>query len=258
MTTEISETELANILSTAMAIGKLMLESGAASFRTEQAVMRVGRLLGVDQLECYVTPTGIIATAYTAHTSRTQIVRILRFGVDMNRILELELLSRTKSPITRTELVKRIETIKAQGPLYPPLVTMLAVGFGCGALALLFGGTWREGVGALLGAFAAQGVRMRLHHQGLNPIPLTVMCSTVATVISVIVVRLINAPLPQIGVTASVLLLAPGVPLVTAVVDLSRFYLLSGMSRGMQTMLIFVSIAVGLLVGLVLTGFNIL
>src|SRR5689334_14491462 len=85
---------LAEILRIAIRVGVLMLRSGAASFRTDQAVSRVALALGVERVECYVTPNIINATVYRGPEHRTQIAKIESLSVNMDRICALEVLTR--------------------------------------------------------------------------------------------------------------------------------------------------------------------
>lgn len=53
---------------------------------------------------------------------------------------------------------------------------------------------------------------------------------------------------------ASVLLLVPGVPLVTSVLDLTNYDLVSGVTRGTLALLLALSIGIGVLLTLAITG----
>ncbi len=236
-----------------------MLRSGAASFRAEQTLCRVARALGVEQIEAYVTPTGIIASVYSGSEHRTQIVRVMGIGVDLNRVSALETLSRqvtaTDQPV---QLLVQIEAIEKLPRQYPAVLVVITVGLACGALAVILGGGLLEFAAAAVASTLTQALRMRLIALHLNPIPLTVICSTLASTLGVILVRLMSAPKPEIAVVASVLLLVPGVPLITSLLDLLRFYLLSGLARGAYAGLILISIGLGVVITLAITGFAIL
>lgn len=251
--------ELAAILRVAIRLGVLMLRSGAASFRTDQAVSRVALALGAERVECYVTPNIINATVYRGPEHRTQIAKIEALGVNMDRICALELLARSlKHDVTPPEVSAQIDAIEQRKPNYSPLTVIVAVGLACGAFAFILGGGILEATAATLAACVAQWVRVRLVTARINPLAVTVACAVVAATLSLALVRLLSAPSPRSGVIASVLLLVPGVPLVTAILDLTRFDLVSGVARGVYAGLIIVSIGIGMLIALTLTGFSIL
>ncbi len=262
-----TQTELAAALSAVLRIGVLVLRSGAASFRTQEVMARCAAALGIEQLEAYVTPTGIIASAYSGGEHRTQIRQVRGLAVDMNRVIELELLSRTlPTGIESAELHRRLDAIEAKGMLYPRWMVALMVGLACGAFSVILGGSPLEFAAAFGGSATAQTLRMALLRRHFSPVPIVVVCAAVATGVCYTLLRLfaplyallaIEASL-QNGVIASVLLLVPGVPLITALLDLVHLDLVSGLSRGIYAVLILVCIAIGMLPILLVTGFSIL
>jgi len=264
---QLSHSQLADVLSLTMRAGAMILRAGSASFRCEEVMVRMAENMGVERLDAYVTPTGIIASAYSGHEHRTQIRRIPSLAVDMNRIVELEKLSRTMPHMPDVQwMSEQMDAIEKMGAQYKRWQVALAVAIACGSFAIILGGGILEFIGAAIGAGIAQLVRMRMAHARFSPIPVTVVSAVVATAISYplaeLSIRLAPAlgltVSPRLGVIASVLLLVPGVPLVSAVLDLTRLDLLSGTARIMYATLIFTSIGLGMLAVLVWTGFSIL
>jgi len=261
-----TQTELAAALHVVLRIGVLVLRSGAASFRTQEVMTRCAGALGIEQLEAYVTPTGIIASAYSNGEHRTQIMQVRGLAVDMNRVIALELLSRNLPlGIQPAELHKRIDAIEQQGLLYPRWFVAIMVGLACGAFAVIIGGSMLEFAAAFGGAAAAQTLRMAMLRRHFSAVPIVVICAAVAAAVCYGLLRIfapfyallgIQASL-QNGVIASVLLLVPGVPLITALLDLVHLDLVSGLSRGIYAVLILVCIAIGMLAILLVTGFSI-
>jgi uncharacterized membrane protein YjjP (DUF1212 family) len=266
-TKEYTHSELGGVLRVTMRFGVLMLRSGAASFRTDESMRRLAESLGVGRLDAYVTPTGVIATAYSGREHRTQIMKVPALGVDMNRVVELEMLSRRVPPdATPEQIEKRLDEIEAMGSLYKRWQIILAVGLACGGFALIIGGGPLEFIAAVCGASAAQTLRIRLNRLHINPIPVTAICAALATAISFglaqLSVRIGPAlgltPIPRLGVIASVLLLVPGVPLVSSIIDITHLDLVSSTARGVYAMVLFVSIGIGMLIVLAWTGLSVL
>lgn len=250
---------LAEILRIAIRVGVLMLRSGAASFRTDQAVSRVALALGVERVECYVTPNIINATVYRGPEHRTQIAKIESLSVNMDRICALEVLTRgLQQGANPIDISAQLDEIEQSKPVYSRLTVIIAVGLACGAFAFILGGGIFEASAATVGACAAQWIRMRMAAARINPLVITVVCAAVAATISLALVHVLPVSAPRLGVIASVLLLVPGVPLVTSILDLTRFDLVSGMARGIYAGLIIISIGIGMLIALTLTGFSIL
>lgn len=259
-------TELATVLRAVLRIGTLMLRSGAASFRTQDVMLRCAAVLGIERLEAYVTPTGIIASAYSGDEHRTQIVQAQGFGVDMNRVIALELLSRRlKSGTTAGEIMAQVDAIEAQGTLYSRRVVIWAVAVACGAFAVLLGGGLMEFLAATLGAGLGQWLRMGMIQRKFNPIPITAVCALVAAAIAYPFLLITGGFAPLIGISpaytpsgviAAVLLLVPGVPLVTAMLDMTRLDLVSGAARGLYAIMILVTIGTAMAIVLAVFGLS--
>ncbi|MBD2101808.1 threonine/serine exporter family protein [Leptolyngbya sp. FACHB-261] len=267
MDPEASSLELAKTLRAVLRLGVLMLRGGSSSFRVEQAMSRSAQAMGVERLDAYVTPTGIIASAYQAQAHQTQIARVRGLGVDMNRISILEFLALHMPPAFEPELLETmLDNVEQLPPVYPPVVLIPAVAIACGVFAIIQGGSWLEFAAAASGAGAAQSVRLRLQAAKFNPIPITVVCAAIATAISYPLVLALGllatklglgAVVPRLAVISSVLLLVPGMPLVTAMLDLTRLDLVSGVTRFVYALLLLISIGIGILLVLGWTGFTI-
>ncbi|NJN54817.1 MAG: threonine/serine exporter family protein [Anaerolineae bacterium] len=105
-----------------------------------------------------------------------------------------------------------------------------------------------------LAAAIAMVTRQELTRLHFNPILVVVGCAFVAGLIASSATWLHLSQRPQIAMSASVLLLVPGVPLINAAHDLIRGYMSNGVTRGMSGLLISLAIALGLLIAILLTG----
>lgn len=252
--------ELSDLVEVMLQAGETMLESGAAAFRTEQTMAQIGLGLGADRVELYITPTGIIATAVSGHEQRTRVGRAGAPGVDMAKIAALNHLSRHIALLggTLPAVARQLTAIHAAPRQQPAWVTIPAVGLACAAFSQILGGGWIEFLAAGLGAALAQGLRLALVRLRVNAFALTVVCAFVASLVAALLCLLLDAPDPERALAASVLLMVPGVPLVTSVIDFSSNDLVSGVTRGMLAFLLALSIGIGLVMTLWLTGLRII
>jgi uncharacterized membrane protein YjjP (DUF1212 family) len=251
---------LSEALNVITRIGVLMLQSGAASFRTKETMDRFAAILGIEQFDSFVTPTKIICIINSRQGNYTRAMRVPLLGVNMSRISSIHTMSHhpTEGIDTPAQLATWLNTVEAQKPNYSRSVVTLAAAAACGAFAIILGGGPLEMIAAICGAGTAQFTRIELAHRRLNPYFITAACSTIASVISYFIMRAIGAPLPRVGVIASVLLLVPGVPFVTALLDLIHLDLISGITRGVYAAILLINIGVGMLLVLALTGFSLL
>jgi uncharacterized membrane protein YjjP (DUF1212 family) len=260
--------ELAELLQVVIRVGVMLLRGGTMSWRVEQAMHRIAKALGADRLDVYVTLTGITASIHRGQQHYTQIMRVTSIGVDMNRVSAVEYLSMHLPPdITPQQVMAQLDGIEQLRPVYPMPVVVGAVAIACGAFALIQGGGWPEWLAAAVGAGIGQRVRLQLRQWKLNVLPLTVMCAAISSLCCFLALQGVRfaegragllSPFTQAALLSSVLFLVPGMPLITAALDLVRFDLVSGLSRIAYASLLLCSIAIGLMVSLVVVRFSIL
>lgn len=263
MTTEhppLTRKELSELVDILLCIGQSMLQSGAASFRTEETIAAIGMGLGADRLEIWVMPTGIMATVTSGEEQHTRVGRVGPIGVNMAQIWAFDRLSRkiTTEGGTLKSVRAEVETILSRPRYLPDWVTILAVGVACGAFCRNLGGGWPEFAAATLGAGVAQWVRQKLHHFAVNFLILTVVCTLIASLVAWLVLQMIPGHAPALGLIASVLLMVPGVLSVTTVIDFTNYDIVSGLVRGALALIIILSIGIGVVLTLWITGMDIL
>ena len=251
-------TELVEALNVVGRVGVLVLQSGAASFRAKDMMHRVAASLGVGRLGTLVTPTAIVVTINGVQGNYTEALRVPILGVNMSRVSALDALcNRIAGGATAAQVSAMLEEIEHSAPAYTPLTVVMAVAAACGAFAIVLGGSVPEFIAAAVGAAAAQTLRLRMVKRGASPYLVTVVCAALATAISYAFVQVLHAPLPRSGLIASVLLLVPGAPLVTSMLDLVHLDLNSGVARGVYAGLLLINIGIGMLLVLAITGFTI-
>jgi uncharacterized membrane protein YjjP (DUF1212 family) len=250
----LSRDELREVLTTALRAGQLMLENGANTARVEETVHRLGTALGAEWLDVYVTPGGIIATDTSYGEHRTKIQRVVKSGLDLSRVAAVIELSR------RAELEKKscdavrlaLEQIATQSRQYARWPTTLAVAVACACFAALFGGGSPEIVVTLIAAGAAQTLRDVLARFNLNRLLAAGVVAAAASGLALSLSTLGAAPAPT--VLASVLLLVPGVLMVSSIADLFRGDTLSGLGRAASAFLTLAAISAGIWTTLLVSG----
>lgn len=229
--------QLREALNTAIRAGQIALENGANTARTEETVHRVGTALGADWMEVQVMPSAIIATAVSHGEHRTRIQRIVRGVVQLSRYSQVySLVKRMEGgSLDCQETTEELERIAGQSRLYGFWPTVLAVGLGCAAFVILFGGGPAEFAVVLATAAAAQAFRHSLAFPSLGKYLTTALVAAFATGVAW---RLSLALyLSQTVVAASLLLLVPGVLMVSSTADLFRGDILAGISRAVSALL---------------------
>jgi uncharacterized membrane protein YjjP (DUF1212 family) len=220
-------------------------------------MQRVAAALGIEHLGTIVTPSVILTTAPGDQGSYTQVLKVRGLGVNMARISALEALSHRVADTSAMQVSGLLDDLEHAPHGHSQPAVILAVALACGAFAIILRGGVLEFIAAAVGAAAAQTVRFRMAALHLSPYLISAVCAAVATACSYILVRVLAAPSPRLGLIASVLLLVPGTPLVTSLLDLIHLDLISGVTRGVYAALLVVNMAIGMILVLVLTGFSI-
>ncbi len=255
----LSHAELTDIIDLCLWAGQMLLQYGANSFRVEESVHRFGTGLGCDWLDIIVRTESITVTASSGAEFRTKTRRVIGLGVNMARMTTINTVSREveRGEIDRFEVRQKLQAISQSSGNYNRWVTVGMVGVACGAFSQLFGGDWRILLITFTAASVAMFVRQEMHKRQFNPFIITAVCAAVAGLIASISALLHFGAAPEAAMTACVLLLVPGVPLINATHDFLRGYMSNGITRGVLGLIISMCIALGLMVALLLTGVSI-
>ncbi|HNT52648.1 MAG TPA: threonine/serine exporter family protein [Candidatus Syntrophosphaera sp.] len=235
-------------------IGRILLQSGAATNRVELMMRKICAVTGYTHTESFVTPTGIFLSVSDSRDQViTSIKRIENRRIDLGKIsrvsrlignLEKQFLEDGSCHMSaadfRTEL-KRIESEKA----YPGWLTTLCGGLTSGCFCLLFGGSWAEfGVAYLVGVLVSLSLRL-LSGLQLNNFLLHIFGA--ALVVSF--AKILDIVVPGIKldniIIGGIMLLVPGLSFVNAIRDTMSGDLVSGTARAVEALFIAVAIATG-------------
>lgn len=256
----LSRDELRDILMIALRGGQIMLENGANTARVEQTIASLGRSLGAESMDVLVTPHGITASVSSGNEHRTRMQRITASGVDLGKVAAvLDVAQRAeRGDLNADSALFELNRIAQRPRQYSVFITMLAVGMACGGFGVLMGAGFIDFLIILVASSLGQFVRHTLIHHGLDRLFTTAIVSAfssgAALVIALAMQMLDVAGIhTAIAVAASVLLLVPGIPLVSGTSDLFRGDTTSGIARATNALLVVLSIGAGVWATLMLT-----
>lgn len=248
--------ELRDVISLSLWAGQMLLQWGADTQRVEETVHRIGTGLGCDWLDIVVTPDAIIASTINNHDFRTKVRRAPLRGVNMTLIAEINRISRRVSDgeCDRFELRQALRAADQMKANYNRWVVVVAVGAACSGFSRLFGGNVSIMAITFIASAMAMFVRQELHHRHFNALLITVTTALVAGLVASTAVLYSVDTKPSIAMAAAVLLLVPGVPLINAIQDLIKGYMMNGLARGIWGSILSLAIALGLTIALWITG----
>jgi len=226
--------------------GSLLLQHGADAGRVEASLEQMEPGLGIERIDAVVMSKTIMLTATRQDAHHTRVARVPIVGVNMNILSEVELLLGRfqQGRVTPEQLALELERIPTSTHHYSRGVILAATGLACAAFCRLFDGDWAALAVTAVAAGLAAWVRMGLNHLHVNYF-LVVLC-TALTASLVAGSALWLSQTPQSALTAAVLLLVPGVPLINASVDIFQGHISAGLARVTTSLVVFLGIALGL------------
>lgn len=209
----------------------LLLQHGMESAMVVQLTSRLGKALGLDSVECALTPNAVIVTTIVDGICLTTMRNNADQGINMKIVTDvhhLVIVAEHKLYDWR-QISDKLDKIKPAK--YNRYLVMIMVGLSCGSFAHLAGGDWMISLITFIASSIAMWVRQSLAMRHLNPI---IVFSATALVASLIAGQALKYQLgnnPQIALASSVLLLVPGFPLVNSLSDILKGYISMGIAR---------------------------
>ncbi len=227
----------------------LMLEFGAESKLIELTAQRLGIALGVDSVEMSLIPSAIVLT--TLSNNQTQSVTTTRRAhhkpINMSIVCDVQKmcydLEKKKKDVDF--VFKALKEI--QPNYYNRWLVVFMVGLSCASFAYLYGADWQAFVITFIASAIAMFVRQELARKKFVMIITFIVTAFVATSIAALSYIYNLSSTPNIALSASVVLLAPGFPFVNSVLDAVKGYLAMGWGRWMQAVLLTVATSIGII-----------
>lgn len=240
------QTQPCNPIDICLLAGKIMLQSGAETYRVEDTMTRIAVSFGIAVSHSYVTPTGIIFQA--GGSDAAKLIRIAERTTDLEKVAAVNGISRrlVAGQLTMEEAEAELKGIDESAHAYSVWVQMAAAAVSSGCFAIMFGGSWFDFPPAVISGglgFAA----LLLFHRLINvKFFAEFSTSLLIGLFSYICIRLgIGRELDKI-IIGSVMPLVPGLLITNAVRDLMAGHLVSGLSRGAEALLTSFAIGAGI------------
>ncbi|WP_226668958.1 threonine/serine exporter family protein [Metabacillus litoralis] len=243
-----NENEIFDIMEVCLLAGKIMLRSGAETYRVEDTMMRIGSAYGVEQSHSYVTPTGIIFSV--SSKTPTQLVRIEDRSTDLQKVEKVNSISReiSNGELSVEEAYKQLKVIEQAAHAYPIWVQIAAASISSGCFLIMFNGGWSDFLPAVIAAGIGFSSLIYIHRLVEIKFFAEFLASFVIGLLAVLMVTLnIGTELDKI-IIGSVMPLVPGLLITNAVRDLMAGHLVSGISKGAEAFLTAFAIGAGVAV----------
>lgn len=246
------------VLILALHAGELMMKSGAEIYRVEDTITRICKACRIPYVEVFATPTGIFLSLDEGSEDsdmHTFIKRINGSSIDLEKISRINHFSRE---FTSTDLsidsgltiLKEIARIKP----YPLVARILGAAFVSSFFAVIFDGSYRDFICAFFAGACSYMLSVLLDKIETNLFIRGFSCCAVATLIALILFSSGIGTNLNAVIIGSIMIFLPGVAITNAVRDTLAGDTVSGVSKGLEAIVVAVSIASGVGVMLKLWG----
>ncbi len=238
------------ILDVCLLAGKIMLQSGAETYRVEDTMARIAKSQGILETHSYVTPTAIMFSAEGTEPTRTRIIRILDRTTDLKKVTQVNNMSRklASGEIDLIEAYDLLREIETSDVFFSVFIRIIAAAIASGCFTIMFKGGWTDFLPSMLSGGIGYIAVVYFH----KLVPIKFFSEFIASFFiglsAYIFVRTgFGNEIDKI-IIGSVMPLVPGLLITNAVRDLMAGHLVSGLSKGAEAFLTAFAIGSGIAV----------
>lgn len=241
------------VMEACLLAGKIMLQSGAETYRVEDTMTRMAAAFGIRETHSYVTPTGIIFSAEGVEPTKTKLIRILERSTDLKKVALVNGISRqiSSGTLCLEEAICRLKEIEKQNLTFPMWLQVAAASIASGCFLIMFNGNWNDFIYAMFAGGIGYLSFISFHR--FVPIKFfsEFLASLIIGLLSLFFIKMGTGHQLDKIVIGSVMPLVPGLLITNAVRDLMAGHLVSGLSKGAEAFL--TAFAIGSGIAVVLT-----
>lgn len=238
--------DLNKLLNISTLAGKILLESGAETYRVEETIVRICLSFGVDNAESFVIPTGIMVSVTKNDEVCTLVRRITSRGVDLNKIDEINSLSRRLQyeVLTIDDFKNELNAISNKNR-YSTLTTLVSSSIAAGCFSIMFGGGLKDFFSACIIGACIKIMAVTCQKLNINDFFINSLGGGLCAILAVIFMKINFCANLDKTIIGSIMLLVPGLTITNAIRDTIAGDLLSGITKTAEAILVAISIAVG-------------
>ncbi|WP_196599256.1 threonine/serine exporter family protein [Pectinatus frisingensis] len=230
--------------------GQILMENAADTNRITRTMKRVAAFMRInlDAFHIHITYTTIMVNINGDNQSVTKFQKCIKHGVDMTKISAVSKLSwrAIKKNYTLEDYERDLKAIMYAKKQYSRVFIALGAGLACGGFCKLFGGDWAAFLYTAVCASLGFEVRRYCRKFSINPYASIAIASFASTVLAYFVHFLPGSVTPWHPLLACALFIVPGIPLINSVEDMLDNYIVSGMTRAVNTILMVFSMSFGI------------
>lgn len=226
--------------------GKLMLQSGGETYRVEETISRICQSFDVDEVDVFASPTAVIVSVSVDGKIHSIVKRIKSRGTDLNRVHNINSLSRKiyNEHLSIYECEKELEKLSKEDS-YNVKTQLIVSGIATSSFTLLFGGSINDIIASFIVGIILKLSLVCLGKSSLNEFFINSIGGSLIAIYSVILLDfgIINEIDKLIA--GGIMLLVPGLSLTNSIRDIIDGELVSGLTKAVEALLVGISIAIG-------------
>ncbi|HHV39295.1 MAG TPA: threonine/serine exporter family protein, partial [Tepidimicrobium sp.] len=239
--------EVKQLLLLATLAGRIMLKSGAETYRVEDTTERLCKSrMNIQYADAFVTPTGIFLSLEYQNEIMTYLTRVKSIKIDLNKIDLINQFSRefVNSNMSIDDGIKKLRKINKIG-VYNKLIKSFFGSLACAFFSTLFGGVFLDFISSFIVSFIILITINKISKYKMAFFLNTFIGATLASILSLLAVHIGIGQNMDVIIIGSIMSMMPGVAITNAMRDTMSGDLVSGLSRGMEAIFSALAIAFG-------------
>lgn len=232
------------IISTANFLGKVLLMSGAETYRVEQSISKVCQRFGL-RSESFVTTTCVLTSAKKQNGEIvTELNRVYNLSNNLNKIDKIHTIVLNIENYDLEELESEVKKIQSES-IYRSYVILIAYFFSAAFFALLFKGNLTDAFVAGFGGIFIFYMMRFASKIKVNNFFINTLGGFIVTIFAAFVKKINIIENASYSTIAILMLLVPGLALTNSIRDLINGDFIAGNSRMVEAFLIGGALAIG-------------
>lgn len=229
--------------------GRIILENGGEAYRVEDTVERLGRALGLCRIEVYSVPGCVIMTlGFSDGTTDTQVVRSKKRAVHLEKVDQTNRISRdvAQGILTPGDALEKLREINRVPDRLSLRMWLFATALSAGGFTFMFKGSVWDALFAVLTALCVRLMVFLLKKRDWDErVMPNLLGGALTTLLPQVFGLLFGQSVSQAAVAGALMQLLPGLAMTTAVQDILKGDITSGLGNAMNALLTAVLVAGG-------------